>query len=116
MNPFYEHDCDKCVYLGSLDRSVRVYPHYTSSDASEGDGTEYTSNVQKAYCFNETKEIDLYFCKQGRRYASKGPFDTVSARYSDEGSDYVSGLNLAKGLVPDLVIALSIARAKGLIR
>ena len=54
------------------------------------------------------KHVDLYFC-------DKQPRPTVIARYSDEGSDYASGLVHAEAN-KDLFVAKKLAMMKGLLK
>jgi hypothetical protein len=64
----FEHDCDRCDFLGS----------YRDSDG---------------------RDCDLYYADHG------GTPDTVIARYSNEGSDYMSGMPFADGTVDSLTEA-----------
>ena len=50
-------------------------------------------------------KADLYFCLQG------GNMPTVIARYSNEGSDYTSGMLFPR---PELIRAKELAKEKGL--
>jgi hypothetical protein len=61
--PLYEHDCKNCKYLGRYTVSQYYW--------------DMTGGV---------KEVDLYFCTQG------GFLNTVIARFSNDGPDYISGL------------------------
>ena len=51
-------------------------------------------------------DFDLYFCGQA------GFCDTVIARYSDEGSKYMSGIN---SITPELIEAQKRAKEKGIL-
>jgi len=60
----------------------------------------YQHDCSACTFLGQHNDADLYFCSQG------GKFPTVIARYSDEGSDYQSGLSAGKsGLIPDLAEA-----------
>jgi hypothetical protein len=57
------------------------------------------------------KEVDLYFCNQAG-------MPTVIARYSDEGSDYASGMPFGHpvdGSIAELMVARALAVRKGLL-
>jgi hypothetical protein len=63
----------------------------------------------------DEKVYDLYFCGNG------GPGPTVIARFSSEGKDYLSGLQIAKAFKTrepnyPLVVALKLAKEKGLLK
>jgi len=96
MKPRFQHDCDQCVFLGRAEHTISIHPGFMPSDEDFDGVFELASK----------KDVDLYFCK-------KGPW-TVIARYSDDGPDYVSGLQLADR-TPDLKIARRMAQAKGLL-
>ncbi len=66
LESYYEHDCDKCVYLGCDEEDLS---HERISKGEAG------------------KRYDLYFCKQGA-------IPTVIVRYGDNGEDYLSGLGV----------------------
>lgn len=98
MKPVHEHDCDKCVYLGRLERAVQVFPSEIPSHEA----------FDTVFSINAKREIDLYFC------AKQPTGATVIARYSSEGPDYLSGLLVAEGH-DDLREAKILAQARGLL-
>ena len=67
MKPQFQHDCDKCEFLGSFDYQGCLV---------DGSIADFTA--------------DLYVCR-GVRNLGRGKDDTLIARLSDEGSDYCSG-------------------------
>ena len=71
--PYYDHDCEKCVYLGSI---------------IDGDQTSIPPGIVHAGLEDLPQNleiVDLYFCP-------KGSIRTMSiiARYSSDGPDYAS--------------------------
>ena len=63
MKPKYKHDCDGCIWLGSI-----TYPGpLTTGEAP-------------------LRNADLYFCKEAEAFMG----GTVIARHSSEGSNYSS--------------------------
>lgn len=83
--PKYRHDCDNCLFLGRLTAHSHGWKDHRIQD------------------------YDLYVC------ARNGVADTVSARYGDEGSEYMSGLLFAhRRIVPELVEAKRRAEACGI--
>ena len=99
MKPQFKHDCDECVLLGRLEHGLNVVPNFMPND--EGMVTLFDDLCSK-------KHVDLYFC-------DKQPRPTVIARYSDEGSDYASGLVHAEAN-KDLFVAKKLAMMKGLLK
>ena len=99
MKPQFEHDCDECVLLGRIEHSRKTVPDFMPDD----DGL-----LTLAIGLCDVKHVDLYWCE-------KQPRPTVIARYSDEGSDYVSGLMHA-GANKDLLAAKKLAMRKGLLK
>jgi len=60
--------------LDTLIRSLYLYP------------PKYKHDCRVCVFLGRYKEFDLYYCTQG------GKADTILARYSDEGPDYLSGM------------------------
>jgi hypothetical protein len=93
MTRHFQHDCDRCTYLGSID--------LREEQGLDERAQRYADAYQGKY--------DLYHCDQG------GPGPTLIARYGDDGPEYMSGIVFAK---PDmnypLYRALEIAKEKGL--
>jgi hypothetical protein len=99
VKPRFDHDCVQCILLGRIEHGTAIHPDFMPSD----------EDWSKVFELAGTKHVDLYFCtKQG------SDLPTVIARYSDEGSDYASGLHSAAA-IPDLAIAKRMAQAKGLL-
>ena len=67
LKTVYEHDCDKCIYLGP-----------------------YRGSCENGY----NSIYDLYFADHGGFSSVMYSGVTVIARYGDGGPDYVSGLTL----------------------
>jgi hypothetical protein len=97
VKPVHQHDCDKCAYLGRLERAAQVFPSVVPNNEA----------WDQVFGINEKKEIDLYYCAQGS-------LPTVVARYSDDPDDYESGLAVADQY-PDLAVAKKLAQARGLV-
>lgn len=77
-------------------------------------GPLYTHDCDKCVFLGSYDEKDMYYCPQ------EG-LDTVIARFSDEGSDYISGLpiavyEMAYHVSPPLRVAYLIALDLGLIK
>lgn len=85
MKKLYNHDCSTCCFLGN---------HHVEKDKINGEQLNTT--------------YDLYYCSQG-------VIPTVIARFGSEGSEYISGLNLAN-LVESLSEARKRAIQKGLLK
>lgn len=64
--PQYEHDCDKCIFLGSYLWERNPFNHFTND------------------------WYDLYYCG----YDLFGP--TIISRFSNDGPDYNSGMMFGK--------------------
>jgi hypothetical protein len=64
MKPTHKHDCDRCIYLGSLIKELRAGPIVITSD-----------NV-----------IDCYWCKN----TDNPNLSSIIGRYSSDGPDYAS--------------------------
>ncbi len=87
--PFFDHDCDRCVFLGRVTK-------------------ERPESFHHDILALKWQLFDLYFCKQ----EVGGP--TVIARYGNKGPDYLSGLVAAEH-EPLLVVAKMYAQEKGLL-
>jgi len=96
VKPQFQHDCDKCDFLGRVVHTTALHPDFMPPD----------EDYAELFALGTAKVVDLYLCKKGSW--------TVIARYSDDGPDYVSGLQFADGN-PDLKIAKRMAQAKGLL-
>ncbi len=98
MSPTFKHDCEQCVYLGTL--------HYSGTLRMPVAGAPHLSTVMEAH--PEFRVFDLYFCDK----QTTGP--TVIARFSAHGPDYKSGLQLANG-DPELRAARDLAKERKLL-
>jgi len=96
--PTFQHDCDECVFLG----------RYQSSGTQDIPlDIPHVGRVTKRAPIPE-EDCDLYYCEIG-------PMPTVIARYSDEGSDYKSGM-LAAEYDSALAAAKIAAKSRGLLK
>ena len=68
----------------------------------------YTHDCEGCTFLGISGNADLYFCEQG------GTLKTIIARFSDNSSDYISGLAFAKNS-PELAEAKRLATQRGLL-
>jgi len=99
MKPQFEHDCDKCEFLGRIERRMEAKPDFMPKDEDMyALVAEFTSVVH----------YDLFFC------VKQPTGSTVIARYGSNDHEYKSGMVFADGMDPDLTIAKRMAQMKGL--
>ena len=99
--PRYAHDCEHCVFLGTLEYGAASVS-WSNPDSSVGGAlTKYVDTRLGADVW------DLYYC-------NRVVPATVIARYGNHGTDYKSGLQLA-ALDEELRIAKQLAEERGLI-
>lgn len=101
--PKYEHECWKCVFLGTLE--------YGPASVSRPNPDTDVGGVLTHYVTLGTRHADardLYYCTQDANYP------TVIARFGDGALDYKSGMLLSGGDI-ELGIAKQLAEERGLI-
>ena len=79
MKPRYQHDCDRCVFLGHI-----VYP----SPRSTWKGDWPNQTLVKAWTVDE--HADLYCCMSEKPEDAETLGRSLIARHSSKGSDYAS--------------------------
>lgn len=68
MKPVFEHDCERCVFLGTVQRPAKYGPGRREHGPDDPEATA---------------PFDLYFCPGE---------PTIIARWSSDGPDYMSGI------------------------
>lgn len=120
VKPTFVHDCEECVYLGTVTRSETILvtddvaAALTEHVLDEGGmltGTATIADLNKAMGVKPPEVFDLYFCQKG---GNPGLNSTVIARYGDEGHEYKSGV-IFHARDPDLGLAYRLARKLGLL-
>ena len=110
-DPEFVHDCDECVFLGTLRRAETVFVTDEVAAALTAhieDGKASIADLHAAIGMKPAECFDFYFCDKADGIM------TVIARYGSDGESYKSGL-LAAEHDEDLKLALKLAQARGLL-
>jgi len=111
--PTYTHDCEECVFLGTVTNSQMILVTDEVASALTAHMNDFVSiaDINKALGQKPPDVWDLYFCQKG---TPSGAWPTVLARHGDDGGNYKSGAAAAQ-FDDELALALKLARVMGLV-
>lgn len=114
LDPAFTHDCDKCVFLGTIKRTETILVTEQVSSALTAQMPDFVSiaDVNEVLGQKPPEIWDLYVCAK-QPVNSLGP--SIIARYGHNGSDNKSAPACYASKDPGLALGFKFANKAGLI-